>query len=107
LTEKRVFNKTLNHIFKNLLFIFQIRSVARDERGLTSELGRPFGRAEEVVAVATLIKGGYVEECNINNNNNNINNNNNNNAPSKGNRVLSARRTLPLFWQPFSPSKPC
>jgi hypothetical protein len=58
LTEKRVFNKTLNHIFKNLLFIFQIRSVARDERGLTSKLGRPFGRAGEVVAVATLIKGG-------------------------------------------------
>ena len=56
MTEKRVFNKTLNQIFKHLLFIFQIRSVGTDERGLTSELGRPFGR--EVVAVATLIKGG-------------------------------------------------
>ena len=41
-----------------LLFIFQIRSVGRDERGLTSELGRPFGREEEVVAVATLLKKG-------------------------------------------------
>jgi hypothetical protein len=41
-----------------LLFIFQIRSVARDERGVTSELGRPFGRDGEVVAVATLLKEG-------------------------------------------------
>ena len=48
----------LNHIFTHLLFIFQIRSVSRDERGLTSELGRPYGREVEVVAVATLIKEG-------------------------------------------------
>ncbi len=41
-----------------LLFDFQIRSVSHDERGLTSELGRPFGKKGEVVAVATLLKKG-------------------------------------------------
>ncbi len=41
-----------------LLFIFQIRQVARDERGLTSSVGRPYGTSSEVVAVSTLIRRG-------------------------------------------------
>jgi hypothetical protein len=41
-----------------ILFIFQIREISSDERGLTSSLGRPFGKRSEVVAVATLLKMG-------------------------------------------------
>ena len=41
-----------------ILFIFQIRAISKDERGVTSSLGRPYGRAGEVVAVATLFRNG-------------------------------------------------
>jgi hypothetical protein len=41
-----------------ILFVFQIRAISADERGLTSSLGRPYGRAGEVVAVATLFREG-------------------------------------------------
>jgi hypothetical protein len=57
-TEIEFFNETPNNIFKHLLFIFQIRQVSRDERGLTSSLGRPYGTSSEVVAVSTLIRRG-------------------------------------------------